>query len=263
MGAMNTQSPIRVAGASSIGKALELLDLVSLSDAGLSHAELAESSGLPRATVARLVSALMHYGLLVRRPGKGMCVGPRTQILADSAQRHAVLPSLVEPVLAWIQSEIEETTYFAEVRDEGLVYSASKECSRALRVNAGIGTRVILHASAIGQAYLACFSEERALEHLGPMPLSRHTSTTRTRRKAILEALRATQDRGVAITDAELDEGVTCFGVAVCLAGGFPVGGIGISMPSARHNRASGRRATRLLLEGKRRTEALIGGSRS
>ncbi len=239
-------------GTGTINKAMLLLELVSASQSGLTYIQLERETGMPRATVARLASSLLSHGFLMRSPRKGVCIGPRAHVLADRAERQTTLADLAEPVLREMSSRLGEGCYLCQRRHGGLIYVAAVASAHKSTPSPRLGTGVVLHASAVGQAYLAALPDEYALDCLAPYPLRQFTSQTLTTRDAMAARLCDIRERTVAVAREELHAGAWSLGVVVSTSPHCALGGIGLSIPTGRAQGQATARAADLLLSSKR-----------
>jgi len=93
-----------------------VLDTVAQASRALPLAEIGERTGLPQATVYRLVHALLHVGFLA--PGehrKHYVVGPRLLRLLCAAMPRGAVRQLAQPILEQLASDFGETAYVAKL----------------------------------------------------------------------------------------------------------------------------------------------------
>ena len=93
-----------------------VLDTVAQASRALPLAEIGERTGLPQATVYRLVHALLHVGFLA--PGerrKHYVVGPRLLRLLCAAMPRGAVRQLAQPILEQLASDFGETAYIAKL----------------------------------------------------------------------------------------------------------------------------------------------------
>jgi IclR family acetate operon transcriptional repressor len=102
-----------------------------------------------------------------------------------------------------------------------------------LRFDQPVGSRVPIHASAMGKAMLA-FAEDTAGEVAALGDLDRFTGSTITSTQALLDDLTETRRRGWAMNDGERDPGVRTIGVPLLRADGRPFAAVALQGPAVR-----------------------------
>lgn len=117
-------------GEKTIGKGLELLELVGRSRNGLRGKEIAETLGLPVSTVFRQLKFLAERGFLRNADGVYTLGGALIR-LGNAAMRQNPLSRLAHPLLAALSEATCETVHLAELRGGSVVYIDKVEGSPA------------------------------------------------------------------------------------------------------------------------------------
>jgi IclR family transcriptional regulator, acetate operon repressor len=197
----------------SLTRALDLLD--HLADAGgrATLSELAGASGLPAASVHRLLATLVAQGHVRREAGRRYALGPRLVRLGDVAGH--VLGEGVGPVLRELVATTGESANLAGLDGDAAVYLAQAPSPHPMRMFTEVGRRVLPHCTAVGKAILAQLpeSEVRDLLHRTGMP--RHTDNTITTPDDFTAQLHKAEEHGYATDEGEQEVGVRCVAVAV------------------------------------------------
>ncbi len=146
---------------SALERGFLVLDCFAAARRPLGNGEVAQHTGIPRATVSRLIATLVGLGHL--RPaatrdeyelGAGLVRLAQTFLGAIDV-RHFARPHLVA------LAEASGASAFIGIRDgdEMLVIEAARSRSAALLLGADVGTRMQIAASALGRAWLAAVDE--------------------------------------------------------------------------------------------------------
>ena len=107
------------------------------------------------------------------------------------------------------------------------------EANRPLRMQARIGERHPINATALGKAILAFLPEaERAAILDGP--LAEMTPRTIRSAAALRRQLRDVQRNGYALEAGEAEEGLGCIGVPVLDQASYPLAALSLSAPERR-----------------------------
>lgn len=147
----------------SVARAFAILEAVGQSRSP-GNQELAEQTGLPKATVARLTGTLLKLGYIVEGPGhRGYQIGARTMSLGYAYIARHDIGELVQPVLRELSDAFPCATSLVTRAEHDMIYLAqARSRSARLMINVGVGSRVPIVLSAGGRAYLAgCSVAER------------------------------------------------------------------------------------------------------
>ncbi|MHA7663865.1 IclR family transcriptional regulator [Mycolicibacterium sp. HS_4_1] len=196
--------------------------------------ELTRRLGIPKATVQRNLKTLAEAGWI--RPtsdgGRWEITGLAYRLGSAVATRDNLREAAL-PELAALQSITGETVHLAVPDGDELVLVERLDSSHQLRAFLPLGTRLPLHAAATGKAYLATLDDARIAEYLAGAP-AKVTANTITDPEWLWEEVRATRQRGYAVTVEGLHDGISAVAVAVRGRDGLARACFSISGPSAR-----------------------------
>ncbi|MBB2910290.1 IclR family pca regulon transcriptional regulator [Streptosporangium becharense] len=208
--------------------------LVSLGSArgGLTLAEAAKATGLPRATVRRAVQTLERLGYATAE-GSRFVLLPRVLELGYADLSGLSFGEIVQPHLADLVARVHESASVAVLSGDDVVYVARVPTVNIMRVNITVGTRFPAYATSMGRVLLAGVSGER-LASIIPRPLTRHTVTSAER---LATAVRQAAADGYALVDQELEEGVRSIAVPVRDRTGRVVAAVNVATHAGRATR--------------------------
>lgn len=216
-------------------RVISLLELIATKDQQVSLQGLVEQTGLPKPTLHRMLAQLEAAGLLVREgDGRHYDTGARLLRLAENlllnatqnGGRHAILRHLVDALG-------ESCNITALSRDE-VVYLDRVETPEPLRFYLRPGSRVPVHCSASGKAFLSQMSSAQRDRLLGHAPLTRFTPSTRTDRAELEAELARVRAQGYAVDDEEFLPGLVCVAVLVPREGARSNLGVAVQAPVMR-----------------------------
>lgn len=211
-------------------RGLALLSCFDPATPELTLAELAEGSGLKKATAFRLLTSLVDTGFLRRHPEWNTYqVGASVLPIASAFQQSTALAALAEPLLRKLADETGQTATLALADDGGTVNLSLAYPDRPLRRMTYVGERHSLHSTATGKAIAAAsrYEEvEAVLEAKGMKPETPKTIVTWPALKADLDEIRRT---GYAFDDEEAIQGVCCLGAAIRDYTGRPVAAVSVA----------------------------------
>lgn len=249
------------AGTAALSKAMLVLDLVAAAPVAPRFGELAEQSGLPRATLHRLLAAWIDKAMLVQSPDG--CYRPGTHLLelASSTWERMDLRVAAAPAIARVHALTQETVHLAILSDDAVVYVDKVECSYPVRLHSAIGKRGPVHCTAVGKvmaAFLDPAEQRRLAERLA---LERHTPTTLTTRAALAAEFARIRAAGLAFDREEHVTGIHCVAAPVMDFRGRCVAGISLTAPRLRVDMRTLRRYGETVREAALETTRRLGGS--
>lgn len=218
----------------SVRTAFQVLEAVG-SNQPIGLSELARRLGLPKSTVQRSLVTLADLGW-IRSDGRDFArwaLGERVRTLSDQVDDLGPLRDVALPVLSELNRETQETVHLA-VPDNGTMRLIERQDSPLpLRWVRPIGTRSPLHAGSTGKSVLALLPENEVEAYL-EAGLTAVTSRTITDPEGLRAELKAIRERGYAIADEEVSEGVVSVAACVRPEGRRPVAAISVSAPASR-----------------------------
>ena len=217
-------------GVQSLSRALDLLEVMADAGEPVALSQLAADTGLPLATIHRLVRALLDRGYVRQDANRRYSLGPGLLRLGDAANR--MVASWAVPQLRQLVREIGETANLAMFDQDSVVYLAQVPSPHSMRMFTEVGRRVLPHCTGVGKALLAQIPDDRVGEIVARTGMPAQTVNTLTSADALLAELAAIRRRGFAVDDAEQEEGVRC--VAVALSNGPTPLALSVSGPSTR-----------------------------
>ena len=197
-------------------RALELVEMVSAAGHPVSVPEIVQGTGLPRATVHRLVSMLEREGFLQRdMVGRGFIEGHRLIRLGNSVIGGSGARALRHRIMTDLSAELGETCNLAVPEGGEMVYFDRVEAKWQLGVRFAIGSRVPLHCTASGKLYLSSLPPDqrrRMIRRLDLHPFTAQTITSADRLEAALDVIAET---GIGTDDQELLDSMIAASVPV------------------------------------------------
>jgi IclR family transcriptional regulator, acetate operon repressor len=209
-------------------RVLDVLFALTDSADGMSVRGIAEQIGSSRSSTHRILRALSEDGYVEQKPDGGYVVGVRMVELG--ARVFGVVPLLryADELMRRLVTKVAETAYLATFDRESLfaTFVHRVESTRPIRHVQPLGTRIPLHAGAVGKAILYA---DPSID-LADLPLPGITPHTIVDRKVLEADLAKSRERGYAISREERVEGI--IGVAAPLISGDVVlGGLAVAIP--------------------------------
>jgi len=213
-----------------VDRVCDILDLLQRSREGVSLADIAAATALPKSSTFRYLSALEARRYVERDETSKYRVGLSFQT-HDNRQLEAFLAQAEGP-LRRLCYDTGETTNLGTLDGPMVVHSLVFESEQMMRLAARVGDRAPIHSTALGKAMAAELSQSWVLAALEATGMKSFTSTTITTPEAYLSELEEVRRQGYAIDELENQADGRC--VAVALQGmPFPCG-ISVSAPARR-----------------------------
>ncbi|RBY90778.1 IclR family transcriptional regulator [Blastococcus sp. TF02A-26] len=222
-------------GRSVTSRALAVLDAFDAANPRLSLTEIAERSGTPLSTAHRLLAELTGWGGLVRRPDGRYEVGRKLWDLGLLAPVQAELRSVAAPFLLDVHTATRDTVHLAVREGHTALYVERISGRESVSVVSSVGSRLPLHATAVGKVLLAAAPDDVVEQVL--RSLTRATRHTVVDPRRLRRELAETRRRGYARTAEEMSLGTHSVAVPVQVEG-TPVvaAALGVVVPSSRRD---------------------------
>ncbi|MGK5693196.1 IclR family transcriptional regulator domain-containing protein [Streptomyces sp. URMC 128] len=198
----------------SLARGLTVLTAFGEGRPELTLTEVAQATGLARATARRALITYEHLGLVTTPNPRTFTLTSRVLSLGFPPLSRTSLPEIAQPHLSDLTSRIHEPTALAVLSDPGeeIQYTARVATGRVMSVNITVGTRRPAHATAPGRVLLA----DTATDHEG------------------LD-LTSIRSQGYALVDEELEEGLRSLAVPLRDRSGRVVAALNTAMHASRH----------------------------
>ncbi|TDE41958.1 IclR family transcriptional regulator [Nonomuraea mesophila] len=215
----------------SVERALDVLEALAEhgGEAGLS--EIAARTGLPYATIHRLLRTLLARGYVRQESDRRYALGGGLVRLGGIAE--SMVGEWAQPYLAKMVELSGETANLAVLEGDFIVYVAQAPSPRRLRMFAEVGRRVLPHSTAVGKVLLAGRPASEAVAVFERTGMPRRTPNTIIELGAMLAELERIRSRGYAMDLGEEELGVHCLAVPVW-DGDRVVAAMSVSGPAER-----------------------------
>ncbi len=222
------------AAGSTLEKGLAIVQLVA--ERGEATAgQVVEVFGISRSAAYRLLDRLRAGGYLQEGVTPGCYrLGPRMVVIGLAALNQMDLMHVAPPLLGPLALAAGETVNMAVPQGDEMVYVYQQDGPGAVKVTAHLGTRRPMNCSSLGKAVLAFLPEAEREQRLATMQYVRLTPRSLVTADALRTELELTRERGYAVDDIEVEDGVSCVGAPILDFRGRPVAAISVAGPAER-----------------------------
>ncbi|MGO1567966.1 MAG: IclR family transcriptional regulator [Brachybacterium sp.] len=221
----STQPEAPASPVGSVDKALILLEILAgAGPEGMMLRDISEAGGMNKASVHRLLRALMHRGFAEQSPDdQRYRLGTAALELTHAFGAGENLSILFAPALASISQRTQELVHLGRMDGARVLYLDKVEPERIVRVWSRVGSRAPAARTAMGRAMLAAdgirgdalaaYAQATEGTAAGPVISQKH----------LAEVVDQTAARGWSAEIEENEPGIACVGVALTRAGGRSV----------------------------------------
>jgi DNA-binding IclR family transcriptional regulator len=228
------QRPDNAPGGGTLEKGLAIVQFVG-ERGEVTAAAVTEAFGLSRSATYRLLDRLRTGGYLQESATPGSYrLGPRMVVIGLAALNQMDLMHVAPPLLGPLAQAAGETVNLAVPQGDEMVYVYQHDGPGSVKVTARLGTRRPMNCTSLGKAYLAFLPEAELEDRLERLTYVRLTGRSLLTAAALRPELAATRERGYAIDDVEVEDGVSCLGAPILDVRGRPVAAISIAGPAER-----------------------------
>lgn len=219
-----------------LSKVRVILETLSDQEFGLGLSALARETALSKATIYRLCTELVQWGML-ERAGHAFRLGPKLFELGSRVGPRRILRDQALPFMEDLFVAFRKTVHFAVADGVDVLYIEKLTGHDDFSTPSRVGIRRPLHCTAVGKAILA-FSPAELLAQAISRGLSRQTRFTIAAPRVLAAELLEVRRTGVAFDREETKLGLCCIACPVFGNNGELVGAISISSSSASFNAA-------------------------
>lgn len=222
-------------GDGTVGKALEVLDMVAMAGRPVRFTDLMAQSPYPKATLYRFLQTLTHQGMLAYDDDRGTyALGVRLVRLAHAAWSQSSLAPIARPWIDTLSAEVGETIHLAQLDQGQVLYVDKRNAARPVEMFSQAGKVGPAYCTGVGKAMLAFLSPEHLERALDRQSFHRFTEHTLATRDALIAELGAIRARGYAFDREEHEPGIICIALPILTRGGRVIGALSVTSTTAR-----------------------------
>jgi len=196
----------------SFAKGLRVIEAFRAERARLAVSEVAEATGLDRATARRCLLTLHDLGY-ADYDGKYFTLTPRVLRLGAGALAALPIAQLVQPWLDQLSEKIGQSSSVSILDDTEIVYLARAAQRKVMSIGLMPGSRLPAHCTSMGRVLLAALSEAEARAVVERSDLSPRTPRSLTSPGEIMARVALARAEGYALIDQEVELGLRSIAV--------------------------------------------------
>ncbi|NBE09201.1 IclR family transcriptional regulator [Paragemmobacter ruber] len=222
-------------GDGTVGKALDVLDMVAAAGHPVRFSELLGAASYPKATLYRLIQTLTHQGMLIYDADRQTyALGVRLVRLAHAAWATSSLAPIARPYLDELAEETGETIHLAQMDNGQVLYVDKRNAAKPVEMFAQAGKVGPAYCTGVGKAMLAFLSPDALERALQRQSFHRFTPQTLDSAGALKAELEAIRGRGHAFDREEHEPGIICCAVPILTRTGRVIGALSVTSTTSR-----------------------------
>ncbi|CUU05108.1 transcriptional regulator, IclR family [Candidatus Kryptobacter tengchongensis] len=199
--------------------------------------EISKILKMHKATVHRFLRSLEKIGVIEKNSETGKYrLGLKLYELGNSVSLKKIMVDRARKYLEDLHWYLNETVHFATLKNGEVAYLDKIIADRNFVIISEVGKRLPAHCTGLGKAMLAFLPEKDVKRIIKEKGLKKFTKNTITNRKKFFEELKRIRERGYAIDDEEIEDGLRCIAAPVFNGEGKVIAAVSISGPSSRIN---------------------------
>ncbi len=231
--ASSADSPARP-GTGTLGKALEVLDIVALSDTPPRFTDILSQLDQPRGTLHRQISNLIAEDLIAVNEDHSYVPGLRLLKLAARSWSKNSFRLIAEPYIRRLHEQTGETVHLGLLNGLEVIYLDKIESKQTVRMHSQVGNASPLYCTGVGKAMMALLSQQDCIERAGQFDYIRHTEHTLYTPELLLAEIETIRRTGISHDREEHEPGIRCVAAALGNADMGLIAGVSITAPAFR-----------------------------
>jgi IclR family transcriptional regulator, KDG regulon repressor len=217
----------------SVDRALDLLELLAISDHGLTLSDISRALDIPKSSVHYLLRDLAWRGYIERAPGgRTFSLGIQAARLATIRLTKSLLTVLCEPYVKQLAKHLNLCTQLGIFDAAEALVIAKADPGTEGKFDSWIGRHFELHCTALGKALIAFLSKPELTNLFQNRALPKHNPNTICSLQSLELHLGTVRANGFAVDDEEHELGVRCIAAPIFNFLGKPIASICVFGPT-------------------------------
>lgn len=218
----------------SLAKGLRVLECFDAERPRLAIVDVAEATGLDRATARRCLLTLHDAGY-AEYDGKFFSLTPRVLRLGMGALATLPLPHIVQPWLDQLSEQIGQSCSVSILDECDIVYIARAAQRRVMSIGLMPGSRLPAHCTSMGRVLLSNLPQKELRNLIEAADLTPRTPNSITDPDLIFAEIILVGKQGYCVIDQEVELGLRSIAVPVYNAMGKIVAALNIGMAAVQN----------------------------
>lgn len=217
----------------SLERGLAVINSFSGEHPGQTLSEVADQTGLTRATARRVLITLTELGYVDQR-GRSFSLTPKVLELGYSFLSSLRVVDVAQPSMERLVDQVQESSSMSVLDGTQIVYVARVPTKRIMTIALALGSRLPAYPTSMGRVLLAGLDDDDFEELLDRTQFEKLTPYTVTDVKRFRELIQQCRDDGFALVDQELEEGVRSIAAPIKNRRGEVIAAMNVSCHASR-----------------------------
>jgi IclR family KDG regulon transcriptional repressor len=223
-----------------VGKALEILDLVASFGRPVRFSDVLERAEFPKATVYRFIQTLTSQGMLSYDPDRQTyALGIRLVRLAHSAWQQSSLAPIARPLIEQLAVDVDETVHLAQLDHAQVLYVDKIDPGRPIEMYSQAGKVGPAYCTGVGKAMMAYLDASHLASVIEQQSFHVFTEFTLPDEAALRAELIDIRTNGYGFDREEHEPGIICVSLPILTARGRVLGALSVTSSTQRTNLAA------------------------
>lgn len=200
----------------SLGRGLQILEIIAASGKKATLSETARKANLPRSTAYHIMQTLVRLGYLSQDDdSRNYELAAKVFQLSGKALSIDKLAEAASPYLTDVCRRIGESAVIAVLRDDRVTLIAQRDPNGPVHVAQDVSAQRPIHSTALGKVLAAWLNPDELSGLISNIQFERFTPKTITHRNRFEQELRRVRMSGAAYDNEEFIAGVRCVAAPV------------------------------------------------
>lgn len=222
-----------------LGKALEVLDVIAQADSPPRFTDLLSLVEQPRGTLHRQLSNLIAEGLVDINSDHSYVPGIRLLKLSAKSWSKNSFRVLAETHIRELHELTGETVHLGLLNGQEVIYLDKIESKQTVRMHSQVGNASPLYCTGVGKAMLALLPQDRCDELVEQIDYTRHTEHTLYTPELLRADIEKIRVSGIAYDREEHEPGIRCVAAGVRSIETGIIAGVSVTGPAFRIDETS------------------------
>ena len=220
-----------------LDRALDLIEQLATTESGMSIAELAQRTGLPKSTIHRILLTFSERNYIEKDPSTSFySLGQKFVEIASIYLNNISLKTEAQPLMHEVAAAFGAVAYLAVREGDEVMYLERVAQFSNLRIYTQIGKREPLYCTALGKVLLASLPIPEFEQLARRLRYTVFTPTTITSPEQLAAEVEQVRHQGYATDRYEHDPGHSCLAVPIYDYTGNVMAAMSVSGPGLLEN---------------------------
>jgi IclR family KDG regulon transcriptional repressor len=230
----------RSGGDGTVGKALEILDLVASFGRPVRFSDVLERAAFPKATVYRFIQTLTSQGMLsYDAERQTYAPGIRLVRLAHTAWQQSSLAPVARPFVDSLARDVGETVHLAQLDHAQVLYVDKRTPDKPIEMFSQAGKVGPAYCTGVGKVMLAYLDAAHVEDVIAQQSFHIFTAHTLSDAEALRAELADIRANGYGFDREEHEPGIICVALPILTQSGRVLGALSVTSSTRRTNLAA------------------------